>query len=166
MLVDCINDKIIEPCDFNNGDYLNTVFLRKKKDSTIENPKYRMILNMKALNKSYVELIHHKMSSLQTCLDLMEPNWYLASIDLKNAFYTIPMDKEFTKYLKFCVDGNYYKFLVLPMGYRDAPRIFCKILKPVLAHLRKEGFCRLSISTTFSSRVLLMNNAKIMSKIL
>ena len=99
-----------------------------------------MILNMKALNKSYVELIHHKMSSLQTCLDLMEPNWYLASIDLKNAFYTIPMDKEFTKYLKFCVDGNYYKFLVLPMGYRDAPRIFCKILKPVLAHLRKKGF--------------------------
>ena len=49
MLVDCINDKIIEPCDFNDGDYLNTVFLRKKKDSTIENPKYRMILNIRVL---------------------------------------------------------------------------------------------------------------------
>ena len=26
------------------------------------------------------------------------------------------------------------------MGYRDSPRLFCKILKPVLAHLRKKGF--------------------------
>ena len=140
ILEEFVNKNIIKPCKFEKGDYLNTVFLREKKDSTPEKPIYRMILNMKKLNKGYIELIHHKICSLQTCLDLIEPNWFMASLDLKEAFYTIPMDEAFTKYLKFCVNGTFYKFVVLPMGFRDSPRIFCKILKPVLAHLRSKGF--------------------------
>ena len=94
---------------------------------------------MKSLNKQFVELIHHKMDSLKSCIYLMEKDCFMASIDLKNAFHTIPMDPEYTKYLKFQVGNKTYKYLVLPMGFRDSPRLFCKILKPVLAFLRKQS---------------------------
>ena len=137
-VAELIKDKVIEECDFQEGDYLNTVFLRKKKEVPGEPQKFRFILNMKKLNKQFVEKIKHKIESLKTCLNLMEPNCYMASIDLKNAFHTIPIDPSFSKFLKFKFDNKVFKFLVLPMGFRDSPRLFCKILKPVLAFLRKK----------------------------
>ena len=140
MLEQYVEDGVIEPCNLETGDYVNTVFLREKSESTVEKPKFRMILNMKRLNKNYVQLIHHKINSLESCLSLLEENWYMASIDLRNAFHTIPMHEHFTKFLKFIIDGQAYKYLVLPMGYRDSPRLFCKILKPALTHLRRQGF--------------------------
>ena len=94
---------------------------------------------MKTLNKRFVELIHHKINSLTTCLELMEPGCFMGSIDISNAFHTIPMHQEFTKYLKFKVGDTVYRYLVLPMGFRDSPRLFCKILKPVLAFLRNQN---------------------------
>ena len=122
------------------GDYMNSVFLREKKfcDSR-EEKKYRLILNVKDLNM-HVEYVHFKMDSLESCLNLMEPNCYMASIDLSNAYHSVPMHPNFTKYLKFKIDHQVYKYLVLPQGFRDSPRIFTKIMKPVVAHLRQNGF--------------------------
>ena len=131
-------DKVIERCEREPGDYVNQVFLREKKST--EGKKYRIILNMKKLNKDFIESIKHKSTSLQSCLDLMEPNCYMGSIDLANAFHTVPMHPDFTKYLKFTVKNITYKYLVLPMGYKDSARMFLKILKPVLAHLRAKSF--------------------------
>ena len=139
LIKECVNENIIEPCTFNDGDFMNTVFLVEKGNSTPENPSFRLILNMKLLNKNYVELIHHKMHSLNTCLNLMEKECFLASIDIKNAFYTIPMNPDYTKFLKFQVFNQIYQFKVLPMGFRDSPRLFCKILKCVMAHLHSKG---------------------------
>ena len=139
MIHNLLQDKVIAHSTFRRGDYMNNVFLREKRDSSPNDRKYRLILNMKKLNKQFVELIHHKIHSLQTCIDLMHQDCYMASIDLKNAFHTLPMDPKYTKYLKFKLGGLVYKYLVLPMGFRDSPRIFCKILKPVLAFLHRKG---------------------------
>ena len=138
MLDQLEKDGVIEKCVFTHGDYMNQVFLREKK-STNGETKFRMILNMKPLNKTFVEGIHHKMNTLNTCLDLMEPGCFMASIDLSNAFHTIPMHKDFTKFLKFRIGTQVYQYLVLPMGFRDSPRLFNKILKPVLAYLRNKS---------------------------
>lgn len=139
MIYQLEKDKVIQKCSFDRGDYLNTVFLREKKSTDDGVVKYRIILNMKKLNKENVELIHHKMDSLSSCLNLMEKNCFMASIDLSNAFHTIPMHPNFTKYLKFRIGQQTYQYLVLPMGFRDSPRLFSKILKPVLAYLRGQG---------------------------
>ena len=135
-----LNEGVISECQKEDGDFINNIFLREKRDSTLDNPKFRVILNMKPLNKQYVELIHHKICTLNTCCDLLEKHWFMASIDLRNAFFSIPMNESFTKFLKFRFEDQMFKFEVLPMGFRDSPRLFCKILKPVLAHLRKKGF--------------------------
>lgn len=135
-------EHVIVKCNHENGEFINNVFLRKKRSST---NKYRMILNVKSLN-TFVRYVHFKMDTLSSCLQLVESGCYMASIDLKNAYHSVPMDHEFTKFLKFFHNNDLYKYLVLPQGYRDSPRIFTKIMKPIIAHFHSKGIlCSLYI---------------------
>ena len=65
---------------------------------------------------------------------------YLASIDIKDAFYSVPIHIEHKKYLKFMWDGKIYQFSAMPNGYCDAMRVFTKLLKPIFSTMREEGF--------------------------
>ena len=70
---------VLEETDPTYGQFVSTIFLRKKK-----NGSYRLILNLKGLNAS-IEYQHFKMESLTCAIQLMKENGYMASIDLKNA---------------------------------------------------------------------------------
>ena len=63
----------------------------------------------------------------------------MASVDLKDAYYSIPVHPEHRKYLMFEWEGQYYQFTYLPNGLSSTPRVFTKILKPVYSHLRSIG---------------------------
>ena len=74
-----------------------------------------MILNLKDLNED-VEFSHFKMETFADILKLVKSNCYMASLDIKDAYYTIPVAEEYQKYLKFMWKGKLYKFCVLPNG--------------------------------------------------
>ena len=97
-----------------------------------------MILNLKELN-SFVEYEHFKMESLRSVTDMMTPNCYMASIDIKDAYYTVPIALEHQKYLRFAWWDTLYQYTCLPNGLSSAPQIFTKIMKPVFQTLRKQG---------------------------
>ena len=59
-----------------------------------------MILNFKQLNE-FVSYYHFKMDTIQTALKLMRPGCFMASVDLKDAYYSVPIALEDRKYLKF-----------------------------------------------------------------
>lgn len=99
-----------------------------------------MILNLKSLNE-YVENYHFKMDSLGTAINLMNTNCYFASIDLKDAFFSIPVKQSDRKYLRFTWNGTLYQFTCLAEGLSTHPRVFTKIMKCVFSDLRKKGHC-------------------------
>ena len=115
------------------GDFFSSVFLRAKKDES-----YRMILNLKKLNK-YTDSKHFKMESLQNVLHMVKSGVWMASVDLKDAYYSVPIDKEYQKYLKFLWEYP-LKFIVMPNGYGPAMRAFTKLMKPPFSFLRSEGY--------------------------
>ena len=78
-----------------------------------------MILNLKELN-SFVEYEHFKMESLRSVTDMMTPNCYMASIDIKVAYYTVPIALEHQKYLKFAWRDTLYRYTCLPIGLSSA----------------------------------------------
>ena len=80
------------------------------------------------------------MGNLKDAIALMKPGCYFASLDLKDAYYSVKIHPDFTKFFRFYFHGVLYEFLALPQGYRDSPRIFTKILKPILSHLRALGY--------------------------
>ena len=79
------------------------------------------------------------MDTIQTALKLMRPGCFIALVDLKDAYYSVPVAKEDRKYLKFEWQGSYYEYTCLPNGLACAPRLFIKILKPVYSHIRSMG---------------------------
>jgi len=63
----------------------------------------------------------------------------MASVDLKDAYYSVPIAHCDQKYLKFQWMGQFYKFTCFPNGLALCPRKFTKLLKPVYATLRQSG---------------------------
>ena len=68
------------------------VFTRKKKGGGVHT-----ILNLKQLNK-HVTYQHFKMESLPDVFKIIQPNCWMAGVDLKYAFYTIHIHNGYQKY--------------------------------------------------------------------
>ena len=83
--------------------------------------------------------IHTLMETLQSVLSLIISGCYVASLDLKHAYYSLPIRPDHTKILKFILKNQLYKFLVLPNGLCCDPRKFTKLMKPPIATLRLDG---------------------------
>ena len=63
----------------------------------------------------------------------------MASIDLKDAYYSVPICKDHQKFLKFEWKGVLYQFVCFPNGLALCPRKFTKLPKPVFSSLRQQG---------------------------
>ena len=70
---------------------------------------------------------------------MINPGMFLASLDVKDAFYFIPVHKTHQKFLKLLLKGKAFQFNAMPNGYVDAMRVFNKVLKPPFAYLREQG---------------------------
>ena len=77
------------------GEFISNVFLTPKPDGQV-----RLILDLTLFN-NFVEYKHFKMFSLETAHDLVTPNPWLASVHLKDAYYTVPIYKPHIKFLRF-----------------------------------------------------------------
>ena len=128
-----IAKKIVTQTSLEERDFISPIFAKSKKDGS-----YRMILNLKKLN-ALVDAPHFKMESIRNIVSMVRRNVWIASVDLKDAFFTIPICEDDINYLKFLWDGQTLAFLAMPDGYSDAMCIFTKILKPPFKVLREEG---------------------------
>ena len=79
------------------------------------------------------------MDTLNTITKLVEQDCFMASIDLKDAYYSIPIATSDRKYLKFSWKGKLYQSTCLPNGLSCGPWKFTKLLKPALSHLHLWG---------------------------
>jgi len=140
---------VISKCEHSPDLYLSPVFTRPKKDGM-----NRMILNLKGLNS---EITHHhfKMDTLQVALKLVTPFCFMFSIDLKDAYYSVPIAKHHRKFLRFSWRGQLWQFDSMPNGLALTPRKFTKLLKPVVAKLREEGHV-----TSFLDDSLLLSDSE------
>lgn len=124
---------IVEETEPSDGQFISNIFCRPKKDGTV-----RIILNLKHLNLN-VEYYHFKMETLEHVVQLIRPGCFLASIDLKDAYYSIPVAVEDRKFLRFWWEGQLLQFTCLPNGLSEAPRKFTKALKAPFSTLRAQG---------------------------
>ena len=96
------------------------------------------MVNLRKLNE-FVENFHLKMETLQHVTEILKRDAYFTSIDLKNAYFSIPISKNSRKYLKFIWNDVLYEFVCLPFGLSSAPRVFTKIMKPIFSYMRSQG---------------------------
>ena len=73
-------------------------------------------------------------------LNCISPGDFMVSIDLKDAYFSVPIFQPHRRYLRFLWNFKRYEFSCLPFGYSLAPRVFTKIFKPIIAYFRFLGF--------------------------
>ena len=72
-----------------------------------------MILNRKSLNK-FVAYHHFNMDTFQTAVKLIRPGCFMASVDLRDAYYSIPVASEDRKFVMFKWQSSYFQFTCQP----------------------------------------------------
>ena len=99
---------------------------------------FRPVLNLKPLNNHVVKR-SFKMESLKSILAEMRVGDWACTIDLRDAFFHVPVHPVHRRFLRFSFEGQGYQFRALPFGLSSAPRIFTRVAKSVLSILRSEG---------------------------
>ena len=92
---------------------------------------------------------------------LIQLGMFLASLDIKDTFYSIPVYKTHQKFLKFLLKGKALQFTAMPNGYIDAMPVFNKVLKQPFAYLRK-GCPQLYIWMIYYLGLTLLRNVRTM----
>ena len=124
----------IRPLESNSGPgFYSRLFLVPKKTGDM-----RPVIDLSDLNK-FVECPTFKMDTAELVRMDLQPGMWVTSIDLKDAYFHIPINKSHWKYLRFRVLGKVYYFIALPFGLSTAPRLFTKIAKQVKKMALKRG---------------------------
>ena len=114
-------------------DFYSQMFLVPKKYG-----RQRPVINLKRLNQS-VKTEHFKMEGIHMLKDLLRAGDWMAKIDLKDAYFMIPIAQEDREFLKFQWKDRSYQFNCLPFGLFSAPWVFTKTTRPVVVALREVG---------------------------
>ena len=117
-----------------SGDgFLSNLFAIPKKSGG-----FRVILNLKRLNQ-FLAYRHFKMEGLDCVKYLIERGDWMVKLDLQDAYHLVAVFPDHCKFLRFVWKEIFYEYVCLPFGLCSAPRVFTKLLRPVVAYLRSLG---------------------------
>ena len=110
--------------------FYSRLFLVPKKGGS-----FRPVIDLSPLNK-FIANEHFQMENLTCLKHILNPSNYMVKLDLKDAYLSVAVHPESQQFLRFTWQGQIYQFRALPFDLNTAPRIFTKLLKPVVAYFR------------------------------
>jgi hypothetical protein len=113
--------------------FYSRIFLVPKPEN-----KWRPIIDLSALN-SHIPCPTFKMETPGSILRSVQKGQWLTSLDLKDAYFHIPIHPESRRYLRFLHQGVVWQFKALPFGLNTAPRVFTKVTDPIAAYAHLHG---------------------------
>ena len=93
---------------------------------------WRPVIDLSLLN-DFVQLTPFKMETVASVLLSVREGDFLASLDLKDAYFQIPIHGSSRKLLRFMSEGTVYQFKALCFGLSTAPQVFTRVFAAVLA---------------------------------
>ena len=106
-----------------------------------------MILNLKCFNEN-VSKHHFKMESLQSAVRLMKPGCYMASVDLKDAYYSVQYTNHTKNFSNSHGEDNCFSFPACLMPYLLCHGALPKYLNQYMLPLEELGMIMLGILMT------------------
>ena len=115
---------VIEP---SKSPWSSPVCLVRKKDDS-----YRFAIDFRKLNAK-TKKDSFPIPYISAILDRLRDARYISSIDIKSAFWQVPLSQESQELTAFTVPGrNLYHFLRMPFGLTNAPATWQRIIDRVL----------------------------------
>jgi hypothetical protein len=101
--------------------------------------KRRLCVDMRHTN-AFEAHMRFTLETIARCgSDTFLPRHMLYTIDLRKAYWSVPMAPEALPYNCFCHDGKFYVGRMLFFGHRNGPFYFTKVMRPVLGFARSLG---------------------------
>ena len=99
---------------------------------------WRPVIDLSHLN-DFVQLTSFKMETVALVLLSVREGDFLASLDLKDAYFQIPIHGSSRKLLRFMSEGTVYQFKALCFGLSTAPQVFTRVFATVSAWAHSRG---------------------------
>ena len=96
------------------------------------------VIDLSHLN-GLVRLTPFKMETVASVLLSVREGDFLSSIDLKDAYFQIPVHQSSRKLLRFLSEGTVYQFKALCFGLSTAPQVFTSVFPAVSAWAHSHG---------------------------
>ena len=99
---------------------------------------WRPVIDLSHLNE-FVQLTSFKMETVASVLLSVREGDFLASLDLKDAYFQIPIHRSSRKLLRFTSEGTVYQFRALCFGLSTTPQVFTRVFAVVSAWAHCHG---------------------------
>lgn len=125
------------------------IVLVPKKDNT-----KRMCVDFRPLNKRIIR-DRFPIPNMEEQLDKLQRGTIFTTLDLKNAYFHVPVNDRSRKYTAFVVPSGQYEFTRVPFGLSNSPSIFCRFINIIFRKLITEG-----IVTTYMDDIIIISNTE------
>lgn len=113
---------------------INPVFTVAKRGSE----ERRMIVDLREVNK-LLRVPRFKTTTFREAKLLITPNCWMTKIDIKDAFWHLPVHPSDQPYLAFQWRGKTYCHQVAPFGLSISPLFLAKTMRPLMAKINSSG---------------------------
>ena len=131
---DMLTKGAIEPVVDQLPGFYNRLFLVQKASG-----KWRPVLDVSRLN-TFVRKTKFSMESTRSVLAAIQEGDWLTTVDMKDAYFHVPIHPTSRRFLRFVFAGQVYQFRALCFGLSTAPKVFTRVLAPLAKMVHLAGF--------------------------
>lgn len=125
-----LDQEIIKP---SKSDFASPVVLAKKKDGS-----YRLCIDYRRLNKKIMKE-RFPLPLIEDQIDRLKHARLFTSLDLKNGFLHVKVNKSSQKYTSFVTPYGQFEFTHMPFGLCTAPSVFQRFINDVFQDFILDG---------------------------
>ena len=109
------------------------VLFIKKSDGS-----YRMVVDYKLINSNTITDSTH-LPNIKDSFDRLEGSKIFSKIDFSSGFHQVRMNDESIDKTAFNCRQGHFEYLVMPMGLKNSPATFTKLMQSIFSNVSDEG---------------------------
>ncbi|GFT61157.1 hypothetical protein TNCV_3484271 [Trichonephila clavipes] len=116
----------------------NAVMLKPSPSSPQKDGSPRVCIDFRKLNRVLVK-DHYPLPLIEDILDKLQDTRVFSTIDLRNGFFHVPVNKQSRPYTSFVTQNGQFQFLKMPFGLSTCPSTFQRFINTVFRDLVVQG---------------------------
>ena len=103
-----------------------------------DSDKWRFITNLRQLNR-HLRLKRFSLDTWRSNFPMLRKNQYACKVDLKDAYFHVPLSSELQRYVCVRFGDEVFQFLAMPFGISVAPAVWTSVMDVCAAIWRKHS---------------------------